>query len=125
SDKPPQVLDVLISSRPALTSKAEAIQAFHDAWFAALKTMIDTPDQAEQAIIQWGHSDWTFVEKPGDLKGLLEPLAQATLGANQIAFHQPQLLGSRLREAPGIWARAAQSPPQATATPLLPARFTL
>src|SRR5262245_10752533 len=84
SDKLRAVLDVLITSRPALTNKAEAIQAFHDAWFEALKIMIDTPDKAEQAIIQWGHSDWTFVEKPGDLKGLLEPLAQATLGANQI-----------------------------------------
>ena len=54
------ILDVLITSRPALTNKAEAVQAFHDAWFAALKVMIDTPDQAEQAMIDGaiasGHS---------------------------------------------------------------------
>jgi len=35
SDKLRAILDVLITSRPALTNKAEAVQAFHDAWFEA------------------------------------------------------------------------------------------
>jgi NitT/TauT family transport system substrate-binding protein len=125
SDKLRAVLDVLITSRPALDGKAEAVQAFHDAWFEALKLMIDTPDQAEQAIIGWGHADWTFVENPGDLKAGLETLAQATLGANQIAFQQPQLLVSRLGEAQGVWARAGQSPPQTDLTQLVDGRFAL
>jgi len=125
SDKLRAILDVLITSRPALTNKAEAVQAFHDAWFEALKSMVDTPDQAEQALIQWSHSDWTFVEKPGDLRALLEPLAQATLGANQIAFQQPQLLVSRLSEAQGVWARAGQAPPQTDLKQLVDPRFAL
>src|SRR6266540_296222 len=125
SDKLRAILDVLITSRPALTNKAEAVQAFHDAWFEALKSMVDTPDQAEQALIQWSHSDWTFVEKPGDLRALLEPLAQATLGANQIAFQQPQLLVSRLSEAQGVWARAGQAPPQTDLKQLVAPRFAL
>ena len=101
------------------------MQAFHDAWFEALKIMIDTPDQAEQAIIDWGHPDWTFVEKPGDLKAALEHLAQATLGANQIAFQRPQLLVSRLGEAQAVWARAGQAPPQADLNQLVDGRFAL
>jgi hypothetical protein len=125
SDKLRAVLDVLITSRPAIDGKTEAVQAFHDAWFEALKIMIDTPDQAEQALIAWGHPDWTFIEKPGDLKAALEPLAQATLGANQIAFQQPQLLVSRLGEAQGIWARAGQSPPQTDLSQLVNGRFAL
>jgi NitT/TauT family transport system substrate-binding protein len=125
SDKLRAILDVLITSRPALTNKAEAIQAFHDAWFEALKIMVDTPDQAEQALIQWGHSDWTFVEKPGDLNASLEHLAQATLNANQIAFQRPQLLISRIGEAQGIWARAGQTPPQADLNQLVDGRFAL
>jgi NitT/TauT family transport system substrate-binding protein len=125
SDKLRAILDVLITSRPALDGKAEAVQAFHDAWFESLKSMIDTPDQAEQAIIDWGHGDWTFVEKPGDMRGLLEPLAQATLGQNQIAFQQPQLLVSRLSEAQGVWARAGQAPPQADLNQLVDPRFAL
>ncbi|HNP87021.1 MAG TPA: ABC transporter substrate-binding protein [Kouleothrix sp.] len=79
SDKLRAILDVLISSRPAIENKTEALQAFHDAWYEALKQMTDTPDQAEQALLKWGHADWTFIEKPGDLRAALEPLAQATL----------------------------------------------
>jgi hypothetical protein len=125
SDKLRAILDVLITSRPALTNKSEAVQAFHDAWFEALKSMTDTPDQAEAGLIQWGHTDWTGVANPGDLKSALEPLAQATLGQNQIAFQQPQLLVSRLREAQAIWARAGQAPPQADLNQLIEPRFAL
>jgi NitT/TauT family transport system substrate-binding protein len=125
SDKLRAILDVLISSRPALANKSEAIQAFHDAWFEALKIMVDTPDQAEQAILQWGHPDWTFIEKPGDLAGSLEHLAQATLNSNQIAFQRSQLLISRIGEAQAVWARAGQAPPQADLTQLVDGRFAL
>jgi NitT/TauT family transport system substrate-binding protein len=125
SDKLRAILDVLISSRQAMDTKSEAIQAFHDAWFEALKIMVDTPDQAEQAILQWGHPDWTFVAQPGDLAAALETLAQATLGANQIAFQSPQLLVSRLREAQDVWARAGQTPPQADLNQLVDGRFAL
>jgi len=125
SDKLRAILDVLITSRPALNNKVEAVQAFHDAWFEALKSMIDTPDQAEQAIIDWGHNDWTFIEKPGDLKAALEHLAQATLGANQIAFQSPQLLVSRLQQAQTVWAQAGQTPPQSDLSQLVDPRFTL
>ncbi len=125
SDKLRAILDVLITARPALENKAEGVQAFHDAWFEALKIMTDTPDQAGQALVEWGHPDWTFVEQPGDLSASLETLAQATLGANQFAFQSPQLLVSRLGEAQGIWARAGQAPPQADLTQLVDGRFAL
>jgi NitT/TauT family transport system substrate-binding protein len=125
SDKLRAVLDVLVSSRQSIDNKSEAVQAFHDAWFEALKAMIDTPDQAEQALLQWGHPDWTFVENPGDLRTALEPLAQATLNANQIAFQQPQLLANRLGEAQGVWSRAGQAPPQADLNALVEPRFAL
>jgi NitT/TauT family transport system substrate-binding protein len=125
SDKLRAILDVLITSRAALTNKAEAVQAFHDAWFEALKTMIDTPDQTEQALIQWGHTDWSGIANPGDLKASLEHIAQATLGANQIAFQNPQLLVSRISEAQSVWARAGQTPPQADLTQLVDGRFAL
>ncbi len=125
SDKLRAILDVLITSRPALEQKPEAIQAFHDAWFEALKSMIDTPDQAEAALTQWGHTDWTGVANAGDLKAALADLAQATLGQNQIAFQQPQLLTSRLGEAQAIWSRAGQAPPQSDLNQLVEPRFAL
>jgi NitT/TauT family transport system substrate-binding protein len=123
SDKLRAILDVLVTSRPALEVKTEAVQAFHDAWFEALKSTVDTPQLAEQAIIDWGNSDWTFVEAPGDFTASLEKLAQATLGANQIAFQQPQLLISRLTEAQGVWSQAGQTPPQTDLSQLVDGRF--
>lgn len=125
SDKLRAILDVLISSRPAIENKAEAVQAFHDSWFEALKEMTDTPDAAEQALIGWGHGDWSYVAQPGDLAAGLEKLAQATLNANQIAFQRPQLLTSRLSEAQGVWARAGQTPPQTDLNQLVDTRFAL
>ncbi len=123
SDKLRAILDVLVSSRPALSSKTEALQAFHDAWYEALKVTIDTPDQAGADIVNWGHPDWTFVAAPEDFRAALETLAQANLGANQIAFQSPQLLSSRLNEARGVWERAGQQPPTVTLTDLIDGRF--
>jgi NitT/TauT family transport system substrate-binding protein len=125
SDKLRAILDVLISSRPALDGKAEALQAFHDAWFEAVKITVDTPDQAGADIVAWGHPDWTFVEKPEDFRAGLETLAQATLGANQIAFGSPQLLASRITEARAVWARAGQQPPETDPATLIDSRFAL
>lgn len=125
SDKLRAILDVLITSRNAINNKPEAIQAFHDAWFDALKTMTDNPDEAEQAIIEWGHPDWTFVENPGDLSASLESIAQATLGANQIAFRSPQLLISRMEDAQAVWRRAGQQVPQTDLSQLVDGQFAL
>jgi NitT/TauT family transport system substrate-binding protein len=125
SDKLRAILDVLVTSRNALTNKTEGAQAFHDAWFEALKLTIDNPDQAEQAILEWGNSDWTGIAGPGDLNASLEKLAQANLGANQLAFRTPDLLISRIREAQGVWRSAGQAPPEADLAQLVDGRFVL
>jgi NitT/TauT family transport system substrate-binding protein len=124
SDKLRAVLDVLVTSRPAITGKADAVQAFHEAWYEALRLVIDQPDTAEQAIIGWGNTDWTGIAKAGDLNASLAGIAQATLNANQIAFQQPQLLASRLSEARSVWERVGQAPPQADPAQLVEGRFT-
>ncbi|NJO83610.1 MAG: ABC transporter substrate-binding protein [Blastochloris sp.] len=43
-------IDVLVTSRPTLTTKADAVQAFHDAWYEALQLVIDSPEEAGQAM---------------------------------------------------------------------------
>lgn len=123
SDKLRAILDVLITSRKALNERPEAVQAFHEAWYDALRLMIDTPDEGGKTIVEWGHTDWTFIEKPDDLAASLEKLAQATLNANQIAFQRPELLISRLREAQLVWERAGRTPPQADLAQFVEGRF--
>lgn len=124
SDKLRAVLDVLVTGRPAIDTKPGPVQAFHEAWYEALRLVIDQPEAAEQAIIGWGNTDWTGVASPGDLKAALAGIAQATLNANQIAFQQPQLLASRLSEARAVWERVGQAPPQADPAQLVEGRFT-
>ncbi len=123
SDKLRAILDVLVTSRNAINTKTEGMQAFHDAWFEALKQVTDQPDQAEQAIIQWGNSDWTGIASPGDLNASLEKLAQANLGANQLAFRSTDLLASRIREAQNVWRNAGQTLPDADVTQMIDGRF--
>jgi NitT/TauT family transport system substrate-binding protein len=125
SDQLRAILDVLISSQSALKSRPAALQAFHDAWFEALKMMTDNPDGAEKAIMDWGHSDWTYVEKPGDLHASLEHLAQASLGVNQLAFQSPELLMSRVGLAQNVWAQGDQPPAQIDLSKIVDATFVL
>lgn len=125
SDQLRAILDVLISSQTALKNRPEALQAFHDAWFEALKMMTDNPNMAEQAIMDWGHPDWTYVEKPGDLPASLEHLAQASLGVNQLAFQSPELLMSRVSLAQDVWASADQPPAQIDLSKIVNGTFVL
>jgi NitT/TauT family transport system substrate-binding protein len=125
SDKLRAILDVLVSSQVARENKPEALQAFHDAWFEALKMMTDDPAGAEQAILDWGHADWTYIEKPGDLAASLEHLAQASLGVNQIAFQSPDLLMSRISLAQDVWAQAGQQPPPIDLSKIVDGTFAL
>ncbi|HEU5099175.1 MAG TPA: ABC transporter substrate-binding protein [Roseiflexaceae bacterium] len=125
SDQLRAILDVLVSSPVARKDKPQALQAFHDAWFEALKMITDNPSGAEQAIIDWGHSDWTYIEKPGDLAASLEHLAQASLGVNQIAFQSPDLLISRVGLAQAVWAQAGQEPPTIDLSAVVESSFVL
>lgn len=109
SDKLRAIVDVLVTSRNAINTKPEGVQAFHDAWFEALKLMTDAPDQAEQALLEWGNPDWSYITAPGDLQVSLEKLAQAPLGANLLAFQNSATLVARLTEARDVWARAGQA----------------
>jgi NitT/TauT family transport system substrate-binding protein len=125
SDKLRAVVDVLISSRPAIDNRPEALQAFHDAWYEALKLMVEQPDVAEQALIDWGNSDWTGIAAPGDLAASLQPIAQATLGANALVFRDPTSIANRIREAQAIWARSGVSVPSADLATAVDGRFVV
>jgi NitT/TauT family transport system substrate-binding protein len=125
SDKLRAVIDVLVTARPALGNRTEAVQAFHEAWYEALQVMIDRPDVAEEALIAWGNNDWTGVAQQGDLAASLEGIAQATLNANQIVFQQSEVLANRIREAQNVWINAGQSPPPSESSQLIDGQFTL
>jgi ABC-type nitrate/sulfonate/bicarbonate transport system substrate-binding protein len=118
------IVDVMITSRPALENKGPAVQAFHEAWYQALQLLIDAPEEAGQAVIDWGHPDWTYVSAPTDPQEQLKTIAQATLGANELAFRSPDLLVSRVKEMQQLWSQVGKQPPQVDdATQLVDGQF--
>jgi ABC-type nitrate/sulfonate/bicarbonate transport system substrate-binding protein len=123
SDRLRAILDVLVSSRPSIDNKSEGLQAFHDAWYEALKLMTDNQATAEQALISWGHDGWSGIAAEGDLAASLESLAQANLGANQLAFRSSDLLVDRLDQAQTIWRNAGQNPPEADLSQMIDGRY--
>ena len=104
SDQFRVTMDVMVTGSRSLQTRKEAVQAFHDAWFEALKMTIEQPDRAAQAMAQWNAS-WTGVGSPQDLRASLEEFAQATLQDNQAVLSDQNLplLHSRYREAQTVW----------------------
>lgn len=119
------VVDVVLTSNQAIEQKPEVIQAFHDAWFEALKFQSEDPGRAEQLVISWGMNDWTWVEGEGDLQGWLETIAQASLGANELAMKDPSLLAERLAEAKVVWQWAGKVISDVDQASLVDPRFVL
>lgn len=119
------VVDVILTSNHAIVQKPELVQAFHDAWFEALKFQSEDPGRAEQLVISWGMNDWTWVEGEGDLQGWLETIAQASLGANELAMKDTSLLADRLAEAKVVWQWAGKIIPEMDQVFLVDPRFVL
>jgi ABC-type nitrate/sulfonate/bicarbonate transport system substrate-binding protein len=105
SDQFRVTMDVLVTGTKALDTKREALQAFHDAWFEANKTVFERPETAAQDMAKWS-ADWTGVGNTADLTDALKEFAQATLADNQqvLSDQNLPLLQSRYKEAQAVWA---------------------
>lgn len=108
------VVDVIISSNQAINERPELVQAYHNAWFEALKFQFESPDDAEQLIIDWGNNDWSYIYEPGEMVGWMETIAQAGIGSNQLAMTdfvrmgENSLVAERLVEAKRVWQWAGK-----------------
>jgi NitT/TauT family transport system substrate-binding protein len=108
------VMDVLVTSRQSLATRADLVQSFHDAWFASLKAQVESFDTAAGQIAAWGHNDWSFVypeSAAADLRTWLESTAQADLGDNAFVMRAPEPLLNRLAIARRVWAAAGAQVP--------------
>jgi ABC-type nitrate/sulfonate/bicarbonate transport system substrate-binding protein len=105
SDQFRVTMDVIVTGSRALETKREAVQAFHDAWFEALKLTLEQPDAAAQSMARWS-ARWTGVGSTRDLTDSLKEFAQATLQDNQAVMSDANLplLYSRYKEAQAVWA---------------------
>lgn len=120
------IVDVIITSRKAIAERPDVVQAFHDAWFDALKAQTDNFDQAAQQIGDWGNNDWTAVSKANaakDFRAQLEQIAQADLGANAFVMRDPTLLVNRLNISRRVWAASGATVPNDTIEDLVNPSF--
>lgn len=120
------VIDVIVTSRQSINGKAEEVQAFHDAWFDALKNQFENFDAAAADIAAWGHNDWSFVypeTASEDLRLWLESVAQATLSNNSAVMRDTRPLVNRLQIARRVWAAAGLEVPDDDATELIEPGF--
>jgi hypothetical protein len=101
------IVDTITVSQQAIDTKPDVVQAFHRAWFQALKIQFDDFSYAAQSIADWGSNEWTFVN-PGtasaDLGMWLESIAQAGYGPNLFIMQNPTILYERLRHAQSVWS---------------------
>ncbi|MCP4614282.1 MAG: ABC transporter substrate-binding protein [Planctomycetes bacterium] len=109
------IVDVIVISHQAIDTKPDMVQAFHKAWFQALKIQFEDFPRAAQSIADWGNNDWTFVNQgtaTADLQLWLESIAQAGYYPNLVIMQQnPEALHSRLAHARKIWSLAGISLP--------------
>jgi len=108
------VIDVMVTSRQSIGTKADLVQSFHDAWFDTLKAQVEDFDTAAAQIGAWGHNDWSFVypeSASDDLTLWLESVAQADMGDNAFVMRDSRPIINRLEIARRIWAASGLEVP--------------
>ncbi len=108
------VIDVIVTSRQSITTQADLVQKFHDAWFDTLKVQEDNFDSAAAQIAKWGHNDWSGISvatASQDLKTALQSVAQADLGDNAYVMNNTAPLINRLATARRVWAASGETVP--------------
>ncbi len=116
------IMDVVVTSRQSISSKPDLVQAFHDAWFDAMKNQVEDFTGAASHIASWGHNDWSYIypDTAGDdLRSWLGGVAQADLGDNIYVMRDPTILIERLVMARRVWAASGAQTPNDDPTSLV------
>ncbi len=122
------VIDVIVTSRQSIQTKADLVQNFHNAWFDTLKAQVEDFDTAASQIATWGNNDWTFVypeTATDDFTIWLESVAQADLGDNAFVMRDTRPIISRLEIARRVWAASDVGIPNDNVEDLVNGGFVL
>lgn len=122
------VIDVIVTSRQSIQTKADLVQNFHNAWFDTLKAQVEDFGTAASQIAAWGNNDWTFVyaeTAADDLTAWLESVAQADLGDNSFVMRDTRPIISRLEIARRVWAASDVNIPKDNVEDLVNGGFVL
>ena len=120
------VVDAIITSRKAVQTRPQVVQAFHDAWFETLKEQTDNMPLAAHQINAWGHHDWTKMPKDNVLAGMTEQLkwvAIADLSDNLAIMGRPTPLLRMMNTVRDVRVAGGETVSSAPLDQLTDARF--
>jgi len=112
SDKLRVIIDVIVTSRTSLSTRARVVQQFHNAWFQTLKAQFEDFSTAAKQIAGWGYNDWSAINPAtaeNDLGKILQNIAQAGLTQNSTVMQDPSRLVERLNTAARVWTSSGQA----------------
>jgi len=122
------VTHVIATSRYAIESKPDLVQAFHDAWFETLKTQVENIPAAASQIAAWGSPQWLGIRNTRaaeDTRAVLLRVAQADLSDNTRVMSQSVDLLTQIEAAQTVWQSAGQSVALGAPAALMETRFVL
>lgn len=113
SDQLRIIVDAIITSRKSIEEKPNVVQAFHDAWFEALKLQFEQFDVAARQIAAWGHPDWSGISAESadaDFRAGLKKIAQADLEDNLYVMNNPESIINLMNASRRVWSLARKVP---------------
>ena len=113
SDQLRVIVDAIITSRKSIAERPEVVQAFHDAWFEALKFQFEHFEDASQQIAAWGDPDWIGITKDSaarDFDAALHLIAQASLEHNVALMSNPEPILNLMATSRQIWSQSRKVP---------------
>ncbi len=125
SDQLRIIVDAIITSRKSIQERPVVVQAFHDAWFEALKYQFEHFDIAARQIAAWGNNDWSGIGTDNaakDFGDALKQIAQADLNDNVYVLNHPEPIFNLMTASRRVWALARKVPTQPVQS-LIDARF--
>jgi ABC-type nitrate/sulfonate/bicarbonate transport system substrate-binding protein len=126
SDKLHVIVDVIMTSRNAISSKKTLVQSFHNAWFQTLKAQFEDFTKASSQLASWGHNDWSGINTATaekDWGDQLSRIAQAGLAQNIAVMKDTQRLIDRIDTAKVVWGAFGQSVYTGRTSDLVDAEF--
>jgi len=120
------IVDAMVTSRKSIETRPDVVQAFHNAWFAAIKVQTDYFDIGAAQIAGWGNNDWSGISKENasaDLSDQLASIAQATLADNLAVVNNNSAIISHMSTARRVWSVAGVTLPNDQVDALIEPRF--
>ncbi len=113
SDQLRIIVDAMITSRKSIDECPVVVQAFHDAWFEALKYQFEHFERAASQIGAWGHADWSGISADNSAKDFgaaLKQIAQADLNDNVYVLNNPEPIFNLMNASRKVWSLARKVP---------------